>query len=91
VLRDLARSDVKVVQQLIESPEQAERVGFRGSPTILVDGRDPFATGGEAIGMTCRIYATDEGHQGAPTESQLLRLFARDIEALRFPTPQRSR
>lgn len=26
------------------------RLGFHGSPTILVDGQDPFATGAESIG-----------------------------------------
>jgi hypothetical protein len=49
----------------------AERVGFRGSPTILIDGRDPFATGAEPIGMSCRVFRTEDGAQGAPTEAQL--------------------
>jgi hypothetical protein len=80
-LRDLSRSDVIVEYELIESPEHAARVGFRGSPTILVGGRDPFATAAEQVGMMCRVYGTDEGRQGAPTESQLRRVFARDLEA----------
>jgi len=80
VLRDLSRTDVKVEHQRIESPEQAARTGFHGSPTILVDGRDPFATGAEPVGMICRIYLTNEGRQGAPTESQLRRVFARDLK-----------
>ncbi len=59
-------------RQRIDTPEQAERVGFGGSPTILVDGRDPFAAGGPApTGLTCRVYPTPEGPQGAPTEDQL--------------------
>ena len=75
VLRDLSRNDVNVEQELIESPDHATRVGFHGSPTILVDGRDPFATGAEPEGITCRVYPTDEGRQGAPTEAQLRTLF----------------
>lgn len=71
VVRALARDDVEVEYQLIDSPETAARVGFHGSPTILVDGRDPFATGAEPIGLTCRVYRTEEGAQGAPTEDQL--------------------
>jgi hypothetical protein len=47
---------VKLEYQLIDSPQTAERVGFHGSPTILIDGRDPFVTGAEPIGMTCRVY-----------------------------------
>jgi len=77
-LRNLGRDDVSVEHQLIDSPEFAGRVGFRGSPTILFDGRDPFATGMDPIGMSCRVYRTDEGAQGAPSEAQLRSLLARD-------------
>ncbi|TMC39213.1 MAG: thioredoxin family protein [Chloroflexi bacterium] len=76
VLRDLSRPDVDVEYQLIGSPDDAERVGFHGSPTILVDGRDLFANGTEPVGFTCRVYTTDEGRQGAPAESQLRDLLA---------------
>jgi hypothetical protein len=79
VLGGLSRADVKLEYQLIDSPEAAEQAGFRGSPTILIDGRDPFATGDEPVGMSCRVYRTDDGAQGAPTEAQLRRLLARDL------------
>ncbi len=71
VLQSLDKEKFTLEYQLIESPEMAERVGFRGSPTILIDGRDPFATGAEPIGMSCRIFRTEHGAQGAPTEAQL--------------------
>lgn len=71
VLGRLPASDVTLEYELIDSPETAERVGFHASPTILVDGRDPFATGSEPVGMTCRVFQTEEGVQGAPTEAQL--------------------
>lgn len=70
VLAELS-ADSTVTYELIDSPETAEQLGFRGSPTILVDGRDPFATGDEPIGLSCRVFRTDEGPQGAPTEAQL--------------------
>ena len=79
VLRGLARKDVSLEYQLIDSPEIAERVGFHGSPTILIDGRDPFAIGGEPVGMTCRVYRTDEGRQGAPAVAELQMLLSRDL------------
>lgn len=60
-----------VSRREVASPEEAERLSFRGSPTILVDGRDPFATGDEPAGLACRIYQTPEGPQGAPTAEQL--------------------
>ena len=37
------RSDIRVTRQLVETAEDAERLGFHGSPTVLVDGVDPFA------------------------------------------------
>lgn len=57
--------------EAVESDEQARRVGFRGSPTVLVDGSDPFATGDEPVGLACRLYRTEAGPAGAPTEQQL--------------------
>jgi len=58
-------------RQLVSTPEEAERVGFRGSPTVLVDGRDPFAEGDEPAGLACRTYVTEDGVQGSPTLAQL--------------------
>lgn len=49
----------------------ANERSFRGSPTVLVDGRDPFADGGEAFGLACRVYPTEEGPAGSPTVAQL--------------------
>lgn len=60
----------------VETPEEAERLGFAGSPTVLVEGVDPFATGDEPTGLTCRVYATLEGPQGAPTLEQLRDMLA---------------
>lgn len=55
----------------VTTPEDADRLTFRGSPTVLVDGDDPFATGSEPVGLACRVYVTDAGLAGAPTEQQL--------------------
>jgi len=71
VLRGLPRGRVTLEYQRIDSPETAEQIGFHGSPTVLVDGRDPFATGAEPVGMSCRVFRTEDGAQGAPTEAQL--------------------
>lgn len=71
-LADLAgQFDLAVSHERVETPEEAERLGFRGSPTVLVDGHDPFATGDEPTGLACRVYPTPEGYRGAPTRSQL--------------------
>jgi hypothetical protein len=61
----------EVERRQVTTPEEAERAGFRGSPTILIDGRDPFATAGDPLGLACRMYQTPEGPTGSPTEGQL--------------------
>ena len=55
----------------VDTPEAAEELSFRGSPTVLVDGRDPFAQGDEPVGLSCRIYQTPNGPAGSPTLEQL--------------------
>lgn len=65
------RPDISVTHQLVETPEQAERAGFLGSPSIQVDGVDVFAEPGSRIGLTCRRYSTAGAYEGAPTLDQL--------------------
>jgi hypothetical protein len=77
-LRRLDRefTDVTVARHLVDSQEEAERVGFRGSPTILVDGVDPFAAELDPVGgLSCRVYRTPDGPAGSPTLEQLRREF----------------
>ncbi len=62
---------VEVAYQTVETPEEAERVGFAGSPTILINGRDPWAEADGKIGLTCRIYRTENGQEGSPSVEQL--------------------
>jgi hypothetical protein len=56
----------------VESDEHARRIGFQGSPTILVGGRDPFAEEGGMSGLTCRLHRSPTGVQGAPSVAQLI-------------------
>ena len=57
---------------LAQTPEEAEAARFRGSPTVLVDGRDPFADPAAPVGLSCRVYRTADGLAGSPTVDQLL-------------------
>jgi hypothetical protein len=66
----------EVQHVLVETPEDAERLSFLGSPTILVDGRDPFARGGEQPGLACRVYSTADGREGSPTVEQLVEVLS---------------
>jgi len=70
------RHDVTVTRLLVETPADAERLGFLGSPSIQVDGVDLFAEPGSQVGLTCRRYPTSGGYEGAPTLEQLRAVLA---------------
>lgn len=63
--------DVDIEFRLVRTPGDAARVGFAGSPTILLDGVDLFP-GERTTELACRIYATPAGLSGAPTTDQLM-------------------
>ncbi|WP_199421644.1 DF family (seleno)protein [Actinotalea solisilvae] len=71
-LRALGREDVTVERRLVQSAAEAEAIAFIGSPSIRVDGVDPFASGKEQVGLSCRLYMTPVGLRGSPTIDQLL-------------------
>jgi hypothetical protein len=64
------RDDVKIVMQQVETAEEAAATEFRGSPTVLVDGVDPFVDSitPPAGTLACRVYQTEDG---SPTVEQL--------------------
>lgn len=63
---------VEISYERVETPEEAERLGFLGSPTILMDGRDSWAAPDCPIGLSCRIYRTEHGAEGSPSVAQLV-------------------
>ena len=65
------RPDLTVSRHLVDTLEEAERVGFHGSPSILVNGVDVFAEPDAGVGLSCRVYRTPDGPAGAPTIEQL--------------------
>jgi hypothetical protein len=71
-LARLRRRDVTVTRRQVASDAEAADLGFRGSPTILVDGRDPFTDPDAPVGLACRVYRSRDGLAGAPTVEQLV-------------------
>lgn len=64
--------DASLHLQLIDTPRAAEESGFRGSPTVLINGTDPFSDPNAPVGLSCRVYLTPNGLAGSPTPDQLL-------------------
>jgi hypothetical protein len=66
--------DVRVVHRLVLDDADAARWGMRGSPTLLVNGVDLFASAGAPVGISCRIYRDESGRaDGAPSVAALRR------------------
>jgi hypothetical protein len=65
-------TDLPVTTRVIESDEQATEFGMNGSPTLLIDGADPFTADGCACGVSCRLYRDPDGRiVPAPSVEQL--------------------
>ena len=66
----LSQEDVESGVELVAvgTDEEAQRLGFPGSPTIRVDGRDLFPVDErDAWRLSCRVYATPDGPRDHPT------------------------
>jgi hypothetical protein len=68
----LAGRPAVMVRRLIADADEAARCGMCGSPTLLVNGQDPFAVPGAGPAMACRMYEGEGGRlEGAPTVAAL--------------------
>jgi hypothetical protein len=71
-VRELAdQAGADLVLRCLETPQEAERERFLGSPTVRVDGRDvePGASARTDYGLKCRIYRSEElGQSPLPPE-----------------------
>lgn len=66
------RAGVSVSHHVVSAEGEAARWGMHGSPTLLIDGVDPFAEPGQAPSMSCRLYRDENGQtSGAPSVAQL--------------------
>ncbi len=68
-------ADVVIREREIADQYDAETHGMRGSPTVLVDGRDAVSDEAQPS-LSCRVYASETGVDGAPTVDQLLKALA---------------
>ena len=67
-----ATRGVSVTRRVITNERDAAAAGMRGSPTLLVDGVDPFADTATPTSMSCRIYRDGGGPSaGAPSTAAL--------------------
>jgi hypothetical protein len=73
------RKDVSFEAVLVDAENLAHMENFHGSPTLLIDGLDPFYASGSstaAEGLTCRVYLNQDGKLvGSPNRAELELVF----------------
>ncbi len=63
-LRDVGLGEAEIRMREIRTDEDAVEAAFVGSPTILIDGADLFASDRSEdppIGLSCRVYRRRDG------------------------------
>lgn len=68
---DTGKSSGVLKTALVSSVDQAEELGFVGSPTLLIDGVDPFADQPSRVGLACRIYGSGKNRSGVPPKAEM--------------------
>lgn len=69
---------VVVCYDVVDDEFRAAAAGMRGSPTLLIDGVDPFAGSDRPAGLSCRLYRDASGRlDGAPSVQALREVLAR--------------
>jgi hypothetical protein len=76
LLRDVLRQhglETEIDLLEVQTDEQARTLGFPGSPTIRIDGRDVDPSGVDSTpSLTCRVYRLPDGRPSpVPSRTQL--------------------
>jgi Alkylmercury lyase len=77
--------DADLVLRRVESEEDARRLGFLGSPSVRVDGRDvePGAEARDDFGLKCRLYRVGDRLVGAPPDAWIVDALDEGLSRLR--------
>ena len=76
------RAGISVSDEVIRDESEAVLWGMHGSPTLLIDGVDPFAEPGQPPTMSCRLYRAENGRaSGAPSAGRLRRAIEQGLAA----------
>ena len=67
------RPDTVVRRREVAGERDAAQAGMYGSPTLLINGADPFAVPGQVPGLACRLYRDAAGRPAAAPPAAALR------------------
>ncbi len=91
LVREVLRKEGKCadIQEVeVRTPEQAQSLGFLGSPSIRVNGLDvePEARLIKTFGFGCRTYFNEKGRSGTPSETVVRRAIHEQASSSPLPT-----
>ncbi|MDX6592061.1 MAG: hypothetical protein QOJ13_1257 [Gaiellales bacterium] len=72
----------RIALREVTTDEDAQRKAFAGSPTILINGLDPFAEDDVVVGLNCRVYRRSDGRLSpTPDPAELRRALEQAVAA----------
>ncbi|MET7671927.1 DF family (seleno)protein [Micromonospora luteifusca] len=74
-LDEVGLAAVRITVRVVTSQAEAEQLGFLGSPSVLIEGQDPFAEPHHRPAMACRLYREETGASGVPPIRRLRQAF----------------
>jgi hypothetical protein len=73
-------TDISMAWHEITDEDQAAELGMHGSPTLLVNGVDPFLRAGETTSVSCRIFNDPQQNPGGTPSIARLREILRTAD-----------
>ena len=83
-LDDVGLQRVPIRTRVVAGEQDAEELGFVGSPTIRINGTDPFESRGRAPGLACRVYVEHGVRSGLPDLHKLRQALQRHADVDRI-------
>ncbi|MGH9187020.1 MAG: hypothetical protein ACRD0U_14560 [Acidimicrobiales bacterium] len=68
----LGAPPMRLTERVIDDSAEAVSARMYGSPTVLIEGHDPFAAGDIEASVSCRLCPTATGFEGAPSVDDLI-------------------
>jgi hypothetical protein len=72
-----AGTAASVYEICVTSPKLADELGMHGSPTITINGSDPFDHDQGEGSISCRLYRAGSRIAGAPGVAELIEVISR--------------
>jgi hypothetical protein len=80
-LDDVGLTRTPIRTQVVSTKEEAEQLCFLGSPTVRIDGEDPFLDARSPTALACRVYWVDGVRSAVPDLRRLRQALKRHADA----------